>query len=707
MPGARVNSSAAKRLLPSLALLALVLDAATPATAVELLQGRIKAITTEEWRIAGFSFSIDAGEPILSGDLRIDSLELPSLDLALAGLLVECRRIEISAVELSCLDARYALSLPESGLLEFSGEAVYERRSGATRFVLQVPLAQGTVTLRGKATESAVDIEYSGQMLQLEGLAALARQFAPGSVALTASGTGNLRGAARVRNGTVTNASMTAELFGASASNDAGTMVSEGVHALLDIALLAADERWHFELDLSSDAGEAYVEPVYVNLGDSPITFSAEGSADTGFSDLELTTFAMTQGSAMDLSGNLHARMESDDGGPSISGTFELRESSVSAIYTGLLQVFLAGTAASDLVTDGTVAGLLSIGNNELTGLDLSLEQVSIDDQQGRFAVYGLSGQLHWPGPGRDAADAEPSRLQWDSASAWNIPLEAAVIEANLGGDDFHLSMPLRVPTMGGALRINHLVLNDFGTEAASGLLDAELEPIELGQLTGAFGWPAFSGSLAGELPFLQYESGTVTLGGTLSAHAFDGGIEFANLRLEEPFGLVPRLYGDLRLRQLDLERLTDTFSFGLIQGRLSGEVAGLEMIAWEPVAMDLHLYTPPNDKSRRRISQRAVENLASVGGGGAAAALSSGFMKFFEDFSYDRIGIRCVLKDGTCRMSGAGPAREGDLGHGYYIVKGSGVPRIDVVGYRHQVSFGALVRQLEAITASGTPVVQ
>jgi hypothetical protein len=708
VPGARVSSSAGARFLPALALVTLVPGAAAPAAAVELLQGRVDAITAEEWRITGFSFSLVASEANLGGDLRIESLELPSMELALAGLLVECGRVEISNIEFGCLDARYTLDFPDFGLLEFSGEAVYERRSGATRFVLrEIPLAQGTVTLRGKATESAVDIEYSGEMLQLEGVAAIARQLAPGSIALTASGTTNLQGAARLRDGTVTNASMTAELFDASVSNDSGTMVSEGVHALLDIGLLAADERWRFELDISSDAGEAYAEPVYVNLSDSRMTVSAEGSVDTGFSDLELSTFAMTQGSAIDLSGNLQARMGSGDGGPSVSGAFELRESSVSAIYTGLLQVFLAGTAAGDLATDGTVGGLLTMGNNELTGLHLSLEQVNIDDQQGRFAVYNLDGQLHWPGPGRDAADAKSSKLQWDSASAWNIPLEAAVIEGKLGGDDFHLSKPLRVPTMGGALLVNHLVLNDLGTEGASGLLDAELEPIELGQLTGAFGWPAFSGSLAGELPFLQYEGGTVTLGGALSARAFDGDIEFSNLRLEEPLGLVPRLYGDLRLRQLDLERLTDTFSFGLIQGRLSGEVAGLEMIAWEPIAMDLHLYTPPDDKSRRRISQRAVENLASVGGGGAAAALSSGFMKFFEEFSYDRIGIRCVLEDGTCRMSGAGPAGESDMGLGYYIVKGSGLPRIDVVGYRHQVSFGALVRQLEAITASGAPVVQ
>ncbi|MGH8168576.1 MAG: hypothetical protein ACREQ1_15150, partial [Woeseiaceae bacterium] len=102
----------------------------------------------------------------------------------------------------------------------------------------------------------------------------------------------------------------------------------------------------------------------------------------------------------------------------------------------------------------------------------------------------------------------------------------------------------------------------------------------------------------------------------------------------------------------------------------------------------------------------RAVENLASVGGGGAAAALSSGFMQFFDEFSYAEVGIRCILEDGTCAMSGAGPAGESDFGRGYFIVRGSGVPRINVVGYRHQVSWTALVRQLASITQSGAPIV-
>ena len=121
---------------------------------------------------------------------------------------------------------------------------------------------------------------------------------------------------------------------------------------------------------------------------------------------------------------------------------------------------------------------------------------------------------------------------------------------------------------------------------------------------------------------------------------------------------------------------------------------------------MDLHVYSSAVDQSKRRISQRAVENLASVGGGGATAVLSTGFLQFFDVFAYDEIGFRCVLKNGVCAMSGVGPAKSGPQGQGYYLVKGRGLPRIDVVGYRDTVSWTSLAQQLSAISRSGSPTV-
>ena len=49
------------------------------------------------------------------------------------------------------------------------------------------------------------------------------------------------------------------------------------------------------------------------------------------------------------------------------------------------------------------------------------------------------------------------------------------------------------------------------------------------------------------------------------------------------------------------------------------------------------------------------------------------------------------------------GPAPNG----GYYLVKGKGVPRIDVIGNSRRVDWPRLVQQLIAVTESEGPVVQ
>ena len=91
------------------------------------------------------------------------------------------------------------------------------------------------------------------------------------------------------------------------------------------------------------------------------------------------------------------------------------------------------------------------------------------------------------------------------------------------------------------------------------------------------------------------------------------------------------------------------------------------------------------------------MDNLSSIGGG-PTALLSSTFLRFFEDFGYDELGLSCVLSNNVCSMNGVGPAPNG----GYYIVKGSGLPRIDVIGFSRKVDFPQLLRRLEAVTNSG-----
>jgi len=129
--------------------------------------------------------------------------------------------------------------------------------------------------------------------------------------------------------------------------------------------------------------------------------------------------------------------------------------------------------------------------------------------------------------------------------------------------------------------------------------------------------------------------------------------------------------------------------------------VRGLVVSDWQLEQCDARFYTTPGDGLPHRISQRAVDNIARLGGG-PATLLSTSFLRLFEEFRYRDLGLRCRLRDGVCTMSGVAPAQPG-----YYLVRGAGIPRIDVKGFNRRVDFAILMRRLQAAIGSSGPVVK
>jgi hypothetical protein len=333
--------------------------------------------------------------------------------------------------------------------------------------------------------------------------------------------------------------------------------------------------------------------------------------------------------------------------------------------------------------------------------LHLTLEDLFMDDRDGRLGLYGLAGSFDWQ-RGRTEAAETPATLGWRGGFVYGIPLDAAALEFAVEPGQWRLRRPALIPFLGGGLAIDTLEIGDFTPGNARVAIDARLQPVSMLDLTRALDWPPLSGTLSGVIPSMSYRDGALTFGGTLAAQMFDGEIRVSNFRLREPFNPGSRLEADVDIDNLNLQRVTEALSFGLITGRLDGYVHGLKMLDWSPVAFDARLFTPPDDRSRHRISQRAVDNIASLGGGGGAAALSKGFLRFFETFSYSRISLGCRLRYDTCEMSGIEPA-----GSGYYILRGKGLPQINVVGYARQASWSTIVEQLKSIMESEGPVVE
>ena len=295
-----------------------------------------------------------------------------------------------------------------------------------------------------------------------------------------------------------------------------------------------------------------------------------------------------------------------------------------------------------------------------------------------------------------------PSELSWQGGHVYDIPFGSSKIKARAESSSLALLEPWVLPILDGELQINDFKFHWPEDEQSTWSFDGLLTPISMESLSVALDWPLLHGKLSGVIPNVKYANQKIQVDGALLVKLFEGTTIIRDLELDHPFGTLPQLYADIDLIGLDLETLTQTFDFGKITGKLDGKINNLRLSNWQPVQFDASFSTPEGDKSRRRISQKAVDNLSQLGGG-AGGVLSRSFLRFFEDFSYQRLGLSCKLDNEVCEMSGVGETEQG-----YYIVKGGGLPpRINVVGYTRRVDWPDLIERLKAVSQSSGPVVQ
>lgn len=451
-------------------------------------------------------------------------------------------------------------------------------------------------------------------------------------------------------------------------------------------------------------AGQAYSEPVFLDFGAQRAAIDFSGLLDTDAARFDAHAFSLDHAGVLQAAGTATLEFAGDDLLP--QARIRITALDVAQALNAYVQPFLIDSVFRDIEGAGSISGEIDVSGGLPDRVALTFGAVILDSQTGALSVDGLNGQLNWYDDATRSALAGriddalfQSRLGWESASLWGLEFGAVELPFATTGRHFRLLEPRLLPIFDGGLAVGTLRVRHAGTAQMYVRFDAELEAISVAQLSRALGWPEFQGTLSGAIPDLQLAQGVVTLGGNIDAHVFDGRIVLRDLSLRDPLGKFPRLRASIDIENLDLEQVTSTFSFGMITGRLSGVIENLATFGWMPESFDARFFTPPGDRSKHRISQRAVTNLSSIGGGsggGVAAALQGGFLRFFDDFGYDRIGLSCVLANDICTMGGVEPAAAG-----YYIVKGKGLPRIDVIGSQERVAWTRLVRQLGAIMES------
>ena len=469
-------------------------------------------------------------------------------------------------------------------------------------------------------------------------------------------------------------------------SDPGGTHAADKLGATVELTAQRKGAMWSYHAKIDWQTGEIYWQPLYLKAMGQRV--SAAGTIDE-------TRIAVKDGELrLDTVGEIRASGHWDRQKKQlVSADLESGLLDVSNLYSQLLKPFFFGTALGELRADGKARLTAQWRKDGLEAMTVTLDGVSFEDANRRFAVFGAQGRIPWHRSEETAID-----LEMKGGELLRVPFGQVRLPLSMRGMRFRLDT-VALPLLDGTL-----TMRGFATEPPKEgwrwAFRGGLSPVSMARFTEAVGLPTMHGTISAEIPRVAYSRSTLQVDGALLVKVFDGTVTVNNLSLIEPFGKAPRVALELEARGIDLDLLTRALSFGSITGRIDATVRHLELANWRPVKFDARIESSEGEY-RRRISQRAVQNITSLGGASATAAIQGTFLRFFSEFGYERLGLSCRLERGVCTMGGIE-----DVPGAYVIIKGGGIPALSVMGYNRAVDWNELVDRLKRVIQNNAQMI-
>lgn len=672
--------------------------ACAPAAGIDTLIFQTAIVEGSGWRAQDVRVRL-AWKGVEEAALQVSAsgAELPPPLGRVRRLELTCTQARVTSRSVSCPDGRAQVESPKLERPDFPIAFRYELDTGvATVSFRQLAIVGGRVAGGVEVAPTGWRVHVEGANVRAEQAKALLDGIGAWPAGFDAAGRLTFTAKFAGSHGTVTDVEVQGGVRALTFSGPGAGPAGEAVTADMDLRARKKGMEWEVGAGLVMREGDLLVvDPIVLSPRAGPLSVRAVMNWRPEGHVLRIAQLEFDHPRAARVEGSLQL-----DVGQRVqlqAAELRLVEGDLAGFYESYIQPLALGTALDSLDASGHMQGEVRYQGGADISLSAVLDDVRFKDRKGRFEIAGLTGELGWS----SAADPVRSRLHWNSGSLYRLQLGAARIAFETRGRSMRLVEPADFQVLDGKLLVETFDLENSAENGTSWRFDAVLSPLSMEAFSTAMGWPTMAGQLSGVVPSVVYADGRLSVGGVLLLRAFDGAVTIRDLVLERPFGIAPTLSADIDMKNLDLDALTRTFAFGKIEGRLDGRIRNLQMVDWRPVAFDAGFATPSDDKSRHRISQKAVDNLTSLGGG-IGGVLSRSYLRFFEDFYYDRIGLSCRLQEGVCVMDGVAPAKTG-----YYIVKGGGLPRIDVIGYTRRVNWDELIDRLKRVTQDKETVIR
>ena len=334
--------------------------------------------------------------------------------------------------------------------------------------------------------------------------------------------------------------------------------------------------------------------------------------------------------------------------------------------------------------------GALSFADHgmSLKGVDLALP-ILYGNRVGKNSEERLNGEM--------------------SIRSMNLPLlpEQGLNLSFVAGPNL-LSIPsptfLKVP--GGKIRVGPVAIKGLSGPSPSVNTSITIDSVKIAPLLAGVWSRPVRGTISGKLDPIDLIRGNLKSAGKIRAKVFGGDIILSDLSASGLFAGTPVFRLNSSWKNLRFSELTAGTSFGRIEGVLDGYAEGVEIAHGQPQKFDLLLETVKRNGISQKISVKAVDNIAQIGGGQSPFIGIAGlFSSLFKEFPYKKIGVHATLENDVFRMSGTIK----EEGREYFVKRGlfSGV---DVVNQNpdSRVSFKDMVKRIKRVTASGNgPVIK
>lgn len=470
-------------------------------------------------------------------------------------------------------------------------------------------------------------------------------------------------------------------------SDESGLHAGEKLTGEINLAAKRAISGvWAWNGLISWTAGELFWQPFY--FGKAGNAFEINGTFKHDILNVQNASLLVNEVGKMHATATINTKTKILE---------DVKVNAKDVDFAGLYAVFLKPmaekTAFGNMNVSGKADWQFEIKNLAPTSFELNLRDANIEDKNGKFAFSHINAHIPW-----DYDEPKNLQLAYKRGHLLKLPLRETKLMAEI--NRYSLTAPqLNLPILDGALNLYDVSAVRL-PDSWAWHLRMHLIPITLSEFSKALDWPVMTGQISGQIPLVTYAYKQLNMDGAMTFNAFNGTISMNNLKIDDPLGVVPRLHADLQMRNLDMGDLTRTFSFGAIEGKLDGDVKDMLLENWKPVHLDASIQTSEG-KQLKKISQRAVENITALGGEGTAAALQRTFLRFFKEFNYDKIGLSCKLRQDVCEMGGVESTPTG-----YVIVKGKGIPAVNVNGYTQKVSLQDLLSRIKRITDSNSKMI-